>query len=219
MEQAACRQLIDYGGQCFDRHVFQSGGVLAELPQCVLAALAAVGDVVALVAVGNVEQAFVHIRPEHAEFLPCGSQLRVTVQADVARPPVQSNFSVSAHVSTSLYPTAGTDKKLTTNGQLRKKYFPGNKKTSSVHSQRMLKSVRSPRVSAYSIGLLCNPKKPGACISVFSLPEGESFCIGTFGRLWNGLRSVPPCRRNCSFATGNAKRAETIRFQLFMAES
>ena len=110
MEQAACRQLIDYGGQCFDRHVFQSGGVLAELPQRVLAALAAVGDVVALVAVGNVEQAFVHIRPEHAEFLPCGSQLRVTVQADVARPPVQSNFSVSAHVSTSLYPTAGTDK-------------------------------------------------------------------------------------------------------------
>ena len=128
MEQAACHQLIDYGGQCFDRHVFQSGGVLAELPQRVLAALAAVGDVVALVAVGNVEQAFVHIRPEHAEFLPCGAQLRVTVQADVARPPVQSNFSVSAHVSTSLYPTAGTDKKLTTNDQLRKKYFPGNKK-------------------------------------------------------------------------------------------
>ena len=123
MEQAACHQLIDYGGQCFDRHVFQSGGVLAELPQRVLAALAAVGDVVALVAVGNVEQAFVHIRPEHAEFLPCGAQLRVAVQADVARPPVQSNFSVSAHVSTSLYPTAGTDKKLTTNGQLRKKIF------------------------------------------------------------------------------------------------
>ena len=128
MEQAACRQLIDYGGQCFDCHVFQSGGVLAELPQRVLAALAAVGDVVALVAVGNVEQAFVHIRPEHAEFLPCGSQLRVTVQADVARPPVQSNFSVSAHVSTSLYPTAGTDKKLTTNGQLRKNIFREIKK-------------------------------------------------------------------------------------------
>ena len=25
--------------------------------------------------------------------------------------------------------------------------------------------------------------------------------MGTFGRLWNGLRSVPACRRNCSFAT------------------
>ena len=25
---------------------------------------------------------------------------------------------------------------------------------------------------------------------------------GTFGRLWNGPRSIPPCRRNCSFATG-----------------
>ena len=87
------------------------------------------------------------------------------------------------------------------------KNFPGNKKTSPVHSQRMLKSVRSPRVSAYSIGLLCNPKKPGACISVFSLPEGESFCIGTFGRLWNGLRSVPPCRRNCS---SNTKKTEPI---------
>ena len=99
-----------------------------------------------------------------------------------------------------------------------KKYFPGNKKTSPVHSQRMLKSVRSPRVSAYSIGLLCNPKKPGACISVFSLPEGESFCIGTFGRLWNGLRSVPPCRRNCSFATGNAKRAETKVSALYGGE-
>ena len=29
---------------------------------------------------------------------------------------------------------------------------------------------------------------------------------GTFGRLWNGLRSVPACRRNCSFATAATTR-------------
>ena len=30
--------------------------------------------------------------------------------------------------------------------------------------------------------------------------------MGTFGRLWNGLRSVPACRRNCSFATASTDR-------------
>ena len=36
-----------------------------------------------------------------------------------------------------------------------------------------------------------NAQKGGACITIFELLEGESFCIGTFGRLWNGPRSVP----------------------------
>ena len=27
--------------------------------------------------------------------------------------------------------------------------------------------------------------------------------MGTFGRLWNGIRSVPACRRNCSSATAS----------------
>ena len=31
--------------------------------------------------------------------------------------------------------------------------------------------------------------------------------MGTFGRLWNGLRSVPACRRNCS---SNTKKIEPI---------
>ena len=31
----------------------------------------------------------------------------------------------------------------------------------------------------------------------------------TFGRLWNGLRSVPACRRNCSFATANCQAITT----------
>ena len=39
--------------------------------------------------------------------------------------------------------------------------------------------------------------------------EGESFCTGTFGRLWNGPRSVPACRRNCSFATAS-EHTETV---------
>ena len=30
--------------------------------------------------------------------------------------------------------------------------------------------------------------------------------MGTFGRLRNGLRSVPACRRNCSFATVLSRR-------------
>ena len=34
---------------------------------------------------------------------------------------------------------------------------------------------------------------------------------GTFGRLWNGPRSVPPCRRNCSFATGILRVFREIR--------
>ena len=45
------------------------------------------------------------------------------------------------------------------------------------------------------------PRKDG--VRFFILLEGESFCIGTFGRLWNGPRSVPACRRNCSFATAS----------------
>ena len=34
-------------------------------------------------------------------------------------------------------------------------------------------------------------EKPRKDSAPFELLEGESFCIGTFGRLWNGLRSVP----------------------------
>ena len=52
-----------------------------------------------------------------------------------------------------------------------------------------------------------NARKPWTCASVFLLIEGESFCIGTFGRLWNGPRSVPACRRNCS---SNTKKTEPI---------
>ncbi len=50
-------------------------------------------------------------------------------------------------------------------------------------------------------------EKPRKDSAPFELLEGESFCIGTFGRLWNGPRSVPACRRNCS---SNTKKTEPI---------
>ena len=56
-------------------------------------------------------------------------------------------------------------------------------------------------------------EKPRKDSAPFELLEGESFCIGTFGRLWNGPRSVPACRRNCSFATASNRPAKRDGFR------
>ncbi len=72
----------------------------------------------------------------------------------------------------------------------------------------MLKSVRSPRVSAYSIGLLCNPKKPGACISVFSLSDDFGTAYGPFLLVGETVVSRQVMQKE-----------PKPKFQLFMAES
>ena len=84
----------------------------------------------------------------------------------------------------------------------------------------MLKSVRSPRVSAYSIGLLCNPKKPEACISVFILLEGESFdhqeeLSDDFGTAHGPF----PLVGETVVSRQVMQKEPEPKFQLFMAES
>ena len=96
----------------------------------------------------------------------------------------------------------------------------------SIGGHTIYKSVKSrmasiSRDSAHKIAFALQMPKKGEHVSpFFGLLEGESFCIGTFGRLWNGPRSVPACRRNCSFATAATTRTtDFVRVVFFYSFS
>nr|DAW50027.1 MAG TPA: hypothetical protein [Bacteriophage sp.] len=94
-------QTVDHVRNCFHRHGVPPGNVFRKLPENVLAPSAGIIDVIALIAVGDVEQALIDIWPEHAEFLPHTSQLGIAEQSYISRPPVQRNFTISARSITS----------------------------------------------------------------------------------------------------------------------
>ena len=65
-----------------------------------------------------------------------------------------------------------------------------------------------PRGSAHEIEFAVQIRKKPEHVSGFYPSGGRKFrpSGGTFGRLWNGLQSVPACQRNCSFATAATTR-------------
>lgn len=85
----------------FPPHGVPPGNVFRKLPENVLTPSAGIIDVIALIAVGDVEQTLIDIWPEHAEFLPHTSQLGIAEQPYISRPPVQRNFTISARSITS----------------------------------------------------------------------------------------------------------------------